>query len=594
MLPQQTQALVGNTQSLKILLRHPGLLGSDRTAIANGPGAQTLTMSALPPGGGYTLYAGAYTGPNATGLMTSWGVMPLVIKSGANGVSLGLSVRIASGSEAADLTQGPAGNEAQLGGAQWSQTTLSAFELGQLDDAEAFTPTRFAYLRSYGGSGTLNGQFGSGVIEDMAFDPDGNCYVADRYNHRVQKFDRNFQFVRAWGNGTTWTTGTPAPAPVAASGNGSFNQPLGIAVDAQRNVYVSDVYNYRIQKFDRDGKFLRAWGSGTVWNPDQAPPAPTSGSGNLSFADPHKIAIDRDGNLWVADNTNARVLKFTPNGQFLMGLGYGATWTGAAPAVATSSANGAFWRAGGLAIDKQGYLYVADLDNYRIQKFASNGTFIAKWGSAGLADGQFPNDVFPLCLDPFSRLLAGNNAKTVVTPTIENFLQVFTTSGQYVARLAGPTASQLKNVRTMAFDASGDLYVGDSTSGLVSKFRGASPQDPLGGIRLAGYRSPGPSNFKATGRYVSPVLDAGGVVTWRTLYWDVSALPAGTGVSAEISTSNDGTTWSAWQIVAPSSVAGANMASLAAYASRQLRYRLSLSSGNPAETPEVQEAGVMY
>src|SRR5690349_21584261 len=66
-LPRQAQALVSNTQSLKLLLRNTSLLGPDMTATVNGSGPQTILFNQLPAGTGYTLYGGAYSGANATG-----------------------------------------------------------------------------------------------------------------------------------------------------------------------------------------------------------------------------------------------------------------------------------------------------------------------------------------------------------------------------------------------------------------------------------------------------------------------------------------------------------------------------------------------
>jgi hypothetical protein len=534
-----------------MLLRNPGLLGGDRTASANGPGPQTLTMKALPPGGGYTLYAAAYSGANATGTMLSWGMMPLVIKSGVNDASLGLSVRIASGSAAADITQGPAGNQAGLAGAQWVQTSAADFASGKLAGAEVFTPALYTFLRTIGASGSLNGEFSA--IEQIAQDRDGCFYVVDRYNQRIQKLDQ------------------------------------------ECNVYVADGANCRIQKFDRDGKFLMAWGSGMRWGAGASPPAAVVGTGSYFFNWPHKIVVDREGNLWVGDGNNTRVLKFSPNGIFLLGIGNGAMspWT-VPPVPATGSADGYFWKPWGLAIDRQGVLHVADVGNSRIQSYSAAGNWLGKWGAPGLGDGQFPNDVGPLAFDPLGRLLVANNTMTIVSGTIQNYIQVFAEGGTYASRIGGQGPGWLKTMRSLTFDASGDLYVGEFSVQSISVFRGAKPTDVEGGVRLAGYRTPGPSNFVASGTYESPVLDAMRGVTWGSIHWVVPSLPSNTGVAIEVATSDDRTAWSPWQPVASTSGTGTKTASLAAYSNRFLKYRLRLSSSDPAVTPEVQEVGVSY
>jgi len=69
----------------------------------------------------------------------------------------------------------------------------------------------------------------------VATDGSGNVYVADEYNHRIQKFDANGAFLTAWGS--------------QGSGDGQFQYPFGVATDGSGNVYVADEGNSRIQKF---------------------------------------------------------------------------------------------------------------------------------------------------------------------------------------------------------------------------------------------------------------------------------------------------------------------------------------------------------
>ena len=87
------------------------------------------------------------------------------------------------------------------------------------------------------------------------------------YNNRIQKFDANGNFIKMWGS--------------FGYRNGEFNQPWGVAVDGQGNVYVADTYNYRIQKFDANGNFIKAWGS--------------YGTENGQFLLPNYVAVDRRG-----------------------------------------------------------------------------------------------------------------------------------------------------------------------------------------------------------------------------------------------------------------------------------------------------------
>ena len=86
-------------------------------------------------------------------------------------------------------------------------------------------------------------------------------------------------------------------------GNRRFRNPRGIALDRAGNVYVADTGNHRVQVFSDDGAFLRKWGS--------------MGSGDAQFSSPDGIALDIVGNVYVADTGNDRVQVFSPTGEFL-------------------------------------------------------------------------------------------------------------------------------------------------------------------------------------------------------------------------------------------------------------------------------------
>ncbi|MEW5802555.1 MAG: MopE-related protein [bacterium] len=185
--------------------------------------------------------------------------------------------------------------------------------------------------------------------DGVAVDGGGNVYVADSYNDRIQKFDRNGTFLATWGS--------------FGSEHGQFNYPSGIAVDGNGNVYVTDIGNNRIQKFDPDGTFLATWES---W-----------GSGDGQFLHPSAIAVDGNGNVYVVYEENHCIQKFDRDGTFLTRWGN------------EGSGDGQFLHPSGIAVDGSGNVYVADTGNNRIQKFDPGGMFLATWGSYGSEHGQF-------------------------------------------------------------------------------------------------------------------------------------------------------------------------------------------------------------
>ncbi len=192
-----------------------------------------------------------------------------------------------------------------------------------------------------------DGQFWDGVGLDV--DANGDVYMAEFSNHRVQKFSGTGTFILKWGT--------------FGSGNGQFNTADDVAFDTAGNAYVVDKNNDRIQKFSNTGTFLAAWG--------------TAGTGDGQFQKPVGIAIDADDNVYVAEQVGHRIQKFDTNGGFILKWGtFGA-------------GDGQFNEPIHINVDINGNVYVPDSKNHRIQKFDGNGTFLTKWGTFGTGDGQF-------------------------------------------------------------------------------------------------------------------------------------------------------------------------------------------------------------
>jgi len=159
------------------------------------------------------------------------------------------------------------------------------------------------FLTKWGSSGSGDGQFQT--LRDVAVDSSDHVYVVDEDNDRVQKFDSTGTFLRMWGFGVgdgtnvfqiCTSANTPCQAGLSGAGDGQFNIPFGVAVDSGGTVYVAELSNDRIQRFDSSGTFLTKWGS--------------LGVGDGQFDDPQDIAVDSDGNVYVADSNNHRIQKF--------------------------------------------------------------------------------------------------------------------------------------------------------------------------------------------------------------------------------------------------------------------------------------------
>src|SRR5262245_9172182 len=173
----------------------------------------------------------------------------------------------------------------------------------------------FLPIGNFGSPGSGAGQFQNpvGVAVDDLGSP-GGVYVADSGNHRVQKFDGNGTFIAAWGWGVTDGMAQSevctrnCQAGIAGSGAGQFSNPTSIAVDnsggqSAGSVYVGDLGNNVVQKFDANGNYLATIDG--------------SSSNQGNFGSVVGVAVDQVGHLWVADDGTDNIIEFDEQGNFL-------------------------------------------------------------------------------------------------------------------------------------------------------------------------------------------------------------------------------------------------------------------------------------
>ncbi len=162
---------------------------------------------------------------------------------------------------------------------------------------------------------------------------------------------------------------------VASFGAGLFTWPHGIYVDRDDNIWVTDGRaaagrGHQVIKFDSQGEELMRLGE-----------AGTAGDGEYQFNGPTGVVVADDGSIFVADGheaeSNHRIVKFTPDGEFVM------AWGG------PGSGDGEFNVPHAIAMDSSGRIFVADRDNNRIQIFDQDGAFIDQWAQFGRPSGIF-------------------------------------------------------------------------------------------------------------------------------------------------------------------------------------------------------------
>jgi DNA-binding beta-propeller fold protein YncE len=262
--------------------------------------------------------------------------------------------------------------------------------------------TDIVLVKKWGEFGDKPGQFKFPTM--VAADGNGDVYVVDQHNHRIQKFDSDGNFILMWGK--------------AGAGPGEFNYPYGVAVDSKNNVYVSDMNNNRIQKFSPAGAFLAEAGSyGTADAQLKYPYGITVDDkdvvyvidafnykikkfdSNLRFVGqwgsqeaigiklymPHEIAVMKDGNILLSDRQNHRLSIFTPDGKLVGRFGeYGE---------GDAAKGGQFSEPHGVVVNRAGEIFVCDRYNFRIQKFSPAKEFQVEWmTSADHEDSRY----FPL------------------------------------------------------------------------------------------------------------------------------------------------------------------------------------------------------
>ena len=159
-----------------------------------------------------------------------------------------------------------------------------------------------------------------------------------------------------------------------------LNAPRAIAAGQNGDIYVADSRNHRILHIGADGSLLKEWGT---FADQQGGNAPIG-----TFNEPWGVAVGPDGSVYVSDTWNHRVQKFSKDGKPLTMWGqYGQ------PSPDLPESKSYFWGPRGIAVDSQGHVFVADTGNKRIAVFDSDGKYITEFGTAGLDPGQFDEPV---------------------------------------------------------------------------------------------------------------------------------------------------------------------------------------------------------
>ncbi|MEC8891654.1 MAG: NHL repeat-containing protein [Chloroflexota bacterium] len=251
------------------------------------------------------------------------------------------------------------------------------------------------YMKSIGLNS--NQQIGRGFNHpyDVAFSYDQRIYVLNRMypqstdGIRVQICDLDDEWYGEFGHGPGHT-------------NDQFMVPVCIEFDSEERLFITDESHNQIKIFNKDGKFLEAWGKGTAKLRE--------------LNGPSGICFDSKGNVLVAQQFDGNITKITPEGEALLQFGE------------HGSSQGQLNLPWGICVDEQDDVYVADWRNDRIQQFDSEGRFLRIIGETGSGEGQLSRP---------SSVAVARDGRVIVADWGNERVQIFDKDGQFDSILQG-------------------------------------------------------------------------------------------------------------------------------------------------------------
>ncbi len=397
---------VANTPNQRLEKWHQVKAPEGTTAAASGIKSNSATLNGtVNPSGAATTYKFEY------GTTTAYGTtVPAAGESVGSGTRTLLEAKTISGLKAETVYH-----------YRVVATNSEGTAVGQ--DVKFTTP--LAYDRAFGTAGTGNGQLGQ--PDQIAVDPAGNVWVADRENNRVEEFNDNAEFLEQFGT--------------KGSGAGQFIGPRGVAVDAAGNLWVTDGGNDRVEEFTPGGHFLTQYGS--------------AGNEGLRFNEPSGIAVAPNGNIWVVDCLGHRFVEFTSQGVFV---------AESPRKQEAGSQSDNFDHPHGIAIDRNGTVWIADTGNDRIQQVAPSGSFQSGIKlPAGAGPGQF--------LEPYGVGIT-QKGNLLVTDRATDRVSELSPQGEVLAEFGGPGggAEQFTGPQGIAYGPGGSIYVADTPADRLEKW----------------------------------------------------------------------------------------------------------------------------
>jgi len=267
----------------------------------------------------------------------------------------------------------------------------------------------------------------------LARSPDGDIWATDPYNNRFAIFKPDGTFVEYWG-----TPGAGRGQLQLQRSNGDGEG--GIAFEHDGSFFVLDTGNLRVQEFDAQRQFVRAWGS--------------YGAGPRQYEDPVGIAVGPSGSVYVLDDVRGVIEWYDRDGKV---LGSFNAFTRALPGKASDYGTGG---AGPFAVDANGNLYVGDGQPLEVERFNAKGKLTMIFGARGDRPGQYRDGPGGIAIDSKGRVYVDDGPGRGTSPAV----LIFDRDGHYLASFgAGEVGPDPITWPTgLLLDGAGNLYMSDA------------------------------------------------------------------------------------------------------------------------------------
>ncbi|MGB3728513.1 MAG: SMP-30/gluconolactonase/LRE family protein [Thermodesulfobacteriota bacterium] len=295
------------------------------------------------------------------------------------------------------------------------------------DKAEPPPSPKAEYLLEWGSSGPRDSEFDQPI--GIAIDDEGFIHISDSENNVIKKFSEFGELYDKWSNGGSEETALQTPMHIASDGE---------------NLYVTEYDTDRVQKFSADHKSETIFGTGS--QPEGALDTPSG------------VAVDGEGNVYVSGFYNGSVKKYSPEGEFLIQIG-----------TAGKKDEGKLNHPTDVAVGADGNIYVADAYNDRVQVFTPLGEFLRKWGDTPKLGNKNIEGSFNVA----TGIGIDSEGRVYVADFYNNRIQVFDPEGKFLLSFGtqGRGEGQFERPTDVAVDKAGNIYVVDWGNDRVQKLR---------------------------------------------------------------------------------------------------------------------------